>query len=52
MHPPAVIDTLKQSGMTPNALSREAFDAFVREKVERWTQAVRAAGVKADSASA
>jgi tripartite-type tricarboxylate transporter receptor subunit TctC len=35
MHPPAVIDTLKQSGMTPNARSGEAFGAYVREDVER-----------------
>jgi hypothetical protein len=48
MKQPAVIDTLKKSGMTPNARSGEAFGAFVREDVERWAQVVRAAGVKAD----
>jgi len=48
MKQPAVIDTLKKNGMTPNARSGEAFGAFVREDVERWAQVVRAAGVKAD----
>ena len=52
MKQPAVIDTLKKSGMTPNARSGESFGAFVREDVERWAQVVRAAGVKADSGSA
>jgi tripartite-type tricarboxylate transporter receptor subunit TctC len=46
MRQPAVQETLKKSGMTPNARDGAAFARFVQEDVARWAEVVRTANVK------
>lgn len=48
MFDPAMVERLTGVGMEPATMKPEAFDAFIKSEIEKWTPIVKASGAKAD----
>ncbi len=48
MNTPDVSEKLVAQGAQPGALTAEQFAAFLREETRRWTELIRASGIKVE----
>jgi tripartite-type tricarboxylate transporter receptor subunit TctC len=44
---PAIRDAWAKQGAVPMVLTRDAFDAYLRRDIEKWTKVIQQAGIKA-----
>ena len=48
LHAPEIRERLRNQGMEPVGDTPEAFDAFIKSEIAKWSKVVKQSGIKPD----